>query len=949
MDPRAKVSFQQVRVVPSGCMQRRGLGNLHIVGSDATGAFFAFASTLAVYVYEASTFRLHRLLSTKDNVLGLAWCPFACHSAYLATVAMEGGVVLWNVTTEEILFQATLPTAHHAISLQWQPHDTSTMQLAIACSDKLIYVWTVDLEASTHSMARLLPKPTESPMTVLRWNLQTRGMLAIGFESGAIGLHHATRPASLTLITREKKRDKRALAITDMTWDSLSHLYLLVAYKDGHSALWEINETTGTQLHTFDKQGAGTNAIAWLPSAPGQFVTANARSGILKIWNVSQPQPLQHVRAQSSGIHNVAVLRDHRLLCAAVDGSVGVYDLQKRHLAWASHPGHKETIFDVRYQPSNPNVLATCSHDSSVRIWDVETMHCLQHLQGQDGVLYSVAWSPTHAALIASSSSVGSVFLWDVAVGVATVQMRHHTDAVYRVAWDTGADGLLASSSKDKTVVLALPSGVLVKRYVLPGAAFGCDWSPRGDGLLVVGCMDHVVRIFATKTASTEPLRVLAAHAARVFHTVWYADPARLLLATSSDDCTIRVWTWPEDDAADAVVPYITLTGHTGFVRALVWHAAPAPLLLSGSWDATIRIWDIHSRSCRLVVVDHLADVYGIATHPSTPCTFVSCSRDSTLRFWGLRTYESATTLLATVLSTPDVAQIEAAFVVAGMLPGLTNLFALLRQKSTREMRIQREESVVETYLEHARRLEAGLATSRRPSKTTRLNKEEHLLQAAATYLKAGNLVRYCRILADMNQWEKALAVAPGVSMSFWDKLATEYAEHLAATESEDAAVYYVATRNVESAVALYHGRNQFEDAFVVAKASETMAAAASVSSHDSQRQQDWSALRHSSRAALAAQYVDAGDPILAACCYLSVHDVESAISLELAYVLSTYLSTDESPRHLPVALVRRLAFKYEALGALPLVLQLLGTLPPLEAKYEVLCPRLLHALLMMH
>ncbi|OQR81553.1 WD repeat-containing protein 17 isoform X3 [Thraustotheca clavata] len=940
------ITFQQYRIVPSGCMHRRGFGNLHIVGANAKNTLFSFCSTLAVYIYQADTIRLYRLLSTKDNLMGMAWFPLVCHSHYLAAVSMEGRLTLWHVDNEEIVFEAWLPTKKPPTSLEWSPHETSILKLAIACADKNIYVWSIDLESGSQDVKFLLNKSTEAAITVIRWNAQQKGMLAMGFENGSIGIHTA-KEKNPFIITRDKKSKKMDLAITDMQWDTLSNIYLLVAYKDGHCALWEVTETSGNQLHTFDKQGSGTNAISWLPSAPGQFVTANARSGILKVWNVSQPQPLQHIRVRSSGIHSIALLNGQQLICAAVDGSVGVFHMIKQQLEWSSNPGHKETIFDVRYQPSDPNILATCSHDSSVRIWSVDTMECLHHLIGQEGVLYSLAWSPKQNYLIASASSLGSVYIWDIVQSTPIVQMKHHTDAIYRIAWNS--KGLIAASSKDRSVTISNEKGELIKRYSLPGAAFGCDWCPCNDGVLAVGCMDNVVRVFSTHMPILTPIRILSAHQARVFHAVWYADSNQCLLATSSDDNTVRVWTWPATlEAEDAVIPYITLTGHSNFVRALVWHAAAQPLLLSGSWDATIRIWDVNARVCKLVVTDHLADVYGIACHPRSPLKFVSCSRDTTIRFWSLRSNPTSLKWLKVILTSTDLDQLEDACVAAGTISGIENMFALLKKSSTKEMLIQREDTVVENYLEQARRLYSGQVKTRRQSKTTRLNKEEHIIQAAYTYLKAGAIeryiscsnklsnCRYCELMIEADHWAEALSVAPGVSFSYWQSLAGKYAEHLATKQSEQAIPYYLAAQNFESAIEMYRNRGQFEDAFVIAKAypgAKTLQTQLEPPSHENDSRKHL----YSSRASLAAKYIQDGEPVIAACCHLSVNQTEDAISsliqgdqLELAYIVSIIYSKVDT------SLVKRLCFKYECLGAFDMVLELLTLLNPLEEKYSV-------------
>lgn len=57
-------------------------------------------------------------------------------------------------------------------------------------------------------------------------------------------------------------------------------------------------------------------------------------------------------------------------------------------------------------------------------------------------------------------------------------------------------------------------------------------------------------------------------------------------------------------------------------------------LLLTAGWDATIRIWDTTTALCLHVCAHHNADVYSIVSHPERPFTYVSCSRDTTIRVW---------------------------------------------------------------------------------------------------------------------------------------------------------------------------------------------------------------------------------------------------------------------------------------------------------------------------
>jgi WD40 repeat protein len=76
------------------------------------------------------------------------------------------------------------------------------------------------------------------------------------------------------------------------------------------------------------------------------------------------------------------------------DGSVCLFDFVRRRTLFASEPAHSETIFDCRFKPGNPHILATASYDGACKLWDVESMRCVGEMAGQEGVLYGLAWAP---------------------------------------------------------------------------------------------------------------------------------------------------------------------------------------------------------------------------------------------------------------------------------------------------------------------------------------------------------------------------------------------------------------------------------------------------------------------------------------------------------------------------------------------------------------------------
>lgn len=66
----------------------------------------------------------------------------------------------------------------------------------------------------------------------------------------------------------------------------------------------------------------------------------------------------------------------------------------------------------------------------------------------------------------------------------------------------------------------------------------------------------------------------------------------------------------------------------------------------------------------------------------------------------------------------------------------------------------------------------------------------------AAIFLRLGKVKEYCEVLIELNEWEKALAVAPAVNYDYWKFLSTKYAAHLASQNKEEAEPFLIVSDN---------------------------------------------------------------------------------------------------------------------------------------------------------
>jgi WD40 repeat protein len=104
--------------------------------------------------------------------------------------------------------------------------------------------------------------------------------------------------------------------------------------------------------------------------------------------------------------------------------------------------------------------------------------------------------------------------------------------------------------------------------------------------------------------------------------------PGGRAIATGSYDRTVKLW-----DVATGVC-LRTLEGHTNMVRAV---AAVSPsLVVSGSRDKTVRLWEVTTGKCAQVLVGHTHRVRAVAA--LSPSTVVSGASDRTIKIWDVET-----------------------------------------------------------------------------------------------------------------------------------------------------------------------------------------------------------------------------------------------------------------------------------------------------------------------
>ncbi len=110
---------------------------------------------------------------------------------------------------------------------------------------------------------------------------------------------------------------------------------------------------------------------------------------------------------------------------------------------------HKDLIHDLAFNPDG-QILATCSYDRLVKLWNVADGKELNTLKDHSDAVYGLSFSPD-GKLLASAAADRAVKVWEVETGKRLYTLSEPTEWVYAVAWHPGGKHL-AAAGVDKSI-----------------------------------------------------------------------------------------------------------------------------------------------------------------------------------------------------------------------------------------------------------------------------------------------------------------------------------------------------------------------------------------------------------------------------------------------------------------------------------------------------------------
>uniref|UniRef100_A0A3Q3KCR6 Gem-associated protein 5 TPR domain-containing protein n=1 Tax=Monopterus albus TaxID=43700 RepID=A0A3Q3KCR6_MONAL len=898
----------------------------------ASGDRFAYCATLAIYIYQLdqqyNEFKLRSIMSEhKKTITAISWCPD--NPDLFASASADNLLIIWNVTEQRAVARLDNTKGVPAsVSWCWNSADG----VAFVSQRGPLYIWVYggpDPGVTVHKEAHSFL----SDICLFRWHPSKKGKLVFGHTDGSLSIF---QPDSQVGVLR----------------------------------VWNVSRST--PLDSFKLKKTGFHALHVLQSPL-----------VKKAPSSCSPSKSQYTSSTSEAVPPPTLSQNRSFslppghaVCCFMDGGVGLYDMGAKKWDFLRDLGHVETIFDCKFKPDDPNLLATASFDGTIKIWDTNTLTAVYTSPGNEGVVYSLSWAPGDLNCIAGATSRNGAFIWDVRKGKIITRFNEHgKNGIFCISWSHKDSKRIATCSGDGFCIIRTIDGKILHKYKHPAAVFGCDWSQNNKDMIATGCEDKNVRVYYLATSSDQPLKVFTGHLAKVFHVRW--SPLREgILCSGSDDGTVRIWDYTQDACINV------LSGHTAPVRGLMWNTEIPYLLISGSWDYTIRVWDTRDGTCLDTVFDHGADVYGLTCHQSRPFTMASCSRDSTVRLWSLTPLISPLLLniltdqpWEKIIGNTDTAMVPGCppllcgkvsrdikqeldklsldikakklrwfsecFLPPGGSSNLWDLVSVINGQDDSLLPASYSKGVM--HMKHLLKFKTSEAQELTIVKMSKFgegigapSKEERLKEAADIHLRLGQIQRYCELMVELGQWERALSVAPGVSMKYWKKLMQRRADQLMDEDNDDAIPYCIAIGDIKKVVTFFTGRGQLLEALLIAQGA----------CEGNIRAPQSSPVNHTTNDVckeLAEWYFQDGCAVLAACCHLAVDNIKLAMSslirgneLELAACVGIVLG--EVANQSTAYCLELLARKYMTTATRELLADLIRMIPDNYILLAKLC-----------
>jgi WD40 repeat protein len=570
-----------------------------------------------------------REFTQPDAVTTFAVSP---DGAKLATAAKNGTVRVWNTADAKELFSLT----GHAGSVKGVAFSANGQLLATCGSDKTVRFWNA---VNGQAMAVLGAHPAAVNAVLFGPNNNTAYSAG---EDGTLEFWQWPSPAPPMNTLSIKRTIVAASAAIRGLAVIPTGSHILTGSSDKTLKLW--NTVNGIMERSFG--GAEGEVTAVAVSRNGILVAAGGTDKSVRLYTLADAKQ-QGVLQTASAIRSLAFSPDNQKLVAACDdGSLPTWnvvyspgqpisaDFGKPGLAFAHGAGLTKAAFGV-----DSTTLYAIGRDKTIVVWKLSSdvpIKNLAHANLVDAVAFNAS-----GTLLATGSHDGTLRIWDVAKGQQVRQITAHKvpmmSQIYCLAWSPDGKQLVSGSLDHSLNLWDAAAGTLVREFkaykegaalpLLGASTVGLLCSTPGHGPSLAAA-----RAFPGSAEENSA----TGHREAVFCAAF--SPDGKLLASGGSDRTIKIWNVVNARVLHELVnPNLDVAtnaaqAHPGWVYSLQFTPSGTRLVSVGNAPRNhgyLAVWNVADGKLLYGEELPLGPFYSVAISPDEKLLALACGPSS--------------------------------------------------------------------------------------------------------------------------------------------------------------------------------------------------------------------------------------------------------------------------------------------------------------------------------
>eukprot|EP00039_Didymoeca_costata_P012849 m.187094 g.187094 ORF g.187094 m.187094 type:complete len:527 (+) comp15600_c0_seq3:55-1635(+) len=273
----------------------------------------------------------------------------------------------------------------------------------------------------------------------------------------------------------------------------------------------------------------------------GNMLITGSSDATVKLWSIDSGDLVRTCEGHVARVWDVCSARSGKhFVSASADATMKVWETSSGNCI-TTIQGHKNDVYSVTINPGDTHVLSG-GYDQTIRLFDLQAGKLVNSFQGHENSVSRAIFND-YGNLIVSGGKDCAVKVWDISSGLCIKTLAGEFAQITSVDLNRNSQTLLIGTKSNTNVLVDLRMGLVIRRF--RGHQNSSRHFIRSNfgpirGVVTSGSEDG--KLYMWDTTSGEIVKTLHGHDDVVYQGIWH--PQRRLLASCSDDRTVRLWNY---------------------------------------------------------------------------------------------------------------------------------------------------------------------------------------------------------------------------------------------------------------------------------------------------------------------------------------------------------------------------------------------------------------------